>query len=118
MKPGNAVGPRKGAMPRWQKLLVSLGYGADHIIKFQSHWNHVVAAKLISGAPIAVDGIMGPWTEKALEAAFNYANSLPKDWMHYVHKAIQIGPQSKPKPTAGGGIASRRQTKSRRRMGR
>jgi hypothetical protein len=125
MKPGNAVGPRTGgtkdktaAQIRAEKILASLGYAPEHVKKFQYHWNLVVATNMLAGAPLAEDGILGPETRSALETAFAYANSMPKDWMHYVHKAIQIGPQTKPKPTASGDIAAPRATKSRRRRRR
>lgn len=126
MKPGNAVGPRGPSKPksaaviRAEKILASLGYGVDHVIKFQQHWNHVVAAKMIAGAPLATDGILGPKTRAALDVAHEYMSNKPKDWMHYVHKAIQIGPQPKPRPTAGGGLktATKKPQPARRRRRR
>ncbi len=88
----------KGKTPRQiraEKILASLGYGPGHLIKFQSHWNHVVASGMISGAPLVRDGAWGRKSYEALEAAYEYMSNKPKDWMYYVHKAIQIGPQAK-----------------------
>jgi hypothetical protein len=126
MKPGNAVGPRpptkdkSAAQIQAEKILASLGYGPEHLIKFQQHWNYVVASGMISGAPLVTDSAWGPKTRAALNAAHAFMSGKPKDWMYYVHKAIQIGPQSKPKPTYGGGLktATKKPTLSRRRRGR